>query len=205
MFYKILKRILDIIFSLFLIIGLFPILVIIIVLLYFFNQKNIFFIQKRIGRNGCIFNIYKFKTMNDKKNKNGILLDDNQRLTKIGSFLRSSSFDELPQLLNVIKGDISLVGPRPLLPEYLKLYNDFQKRRHEVTPGITGWAQINGRNNTTWDERFKNDVWYVDNASFSLDCKIFFLTLFKIILRQGIDSQTNTTNVAGMEKFKGNK
>jgi lipopolysaccharide/colanic/teichoic acid biosynthesis glycosyltransferase len=138
--------------------------------------------------------------MTERKNENGELLPDSKRVTRIGKFIRKSSIDELPQLVNVLKGDLSLVGPRPLLVEYLSLYNDFQKRRHEVKPGITGWAQINGRNAISWDKKFKLDIWYVNNVSFCLDCKILFHTLIKVFKSSGISSETSAT----MEKFTGN-
>ncbi len=161
---------------------------------------NPFFFQKRPGKNEKIFSIIKFKTMNDKKDKNGNLLPDAQRLTPIGSFVRKTSLDEIPQLLNVIKGDMSLIGPRPLLIQYLPLYNEVQKRRHEVRPGITGWAQVNGRNAISWQQKFEYDVWYVDHLSFGLDMKILFLTLKKVFIREGISQSGQAT----MEVFKGN-
>jgi undecaprenyl phosphate N,N'-diacetylbacillosamine 1-phosphate transferase len=178
---------------------IFPIFIIFFVWLTINNKGKSFFIQNRLGNNGCIFKVIKFKTMNDKKNKNGQLLADSERLTKIGRFIRKTSLDEIPQLINVIKGDMSLVGPRPLLVEYLPLYNDFQKRRHEVRPGITGWAQVNGRNAISWEKRFELDVWYVDNLSFWLDIKILFMTIKKVFIREGISSGSSAT----MEKFKG--
>ena len=148
-----------------------------------------------------IFTLIKFKTMNDNRDANGKLLPDSERLTRIGRFIRSTSLDEIPQLINVLKGDMSLVGPRPLLVKYLPLYNDHQKRRHEVKPGITGWAQVNGRNALSWEEKFNLDVWYVDNMSFALDMKIIWTTLVKIVEREGISSVTSTT----MEAFRGNE
>ena len=160
----------------------------------------ILFRQPRIGLNGKIFNIYKFKTMTDDRDKDGILLPDALRLTKFGKFLRSTSLDELPSLLNVLKSDMSLVGPRPLLLEYLPLYSAQQARRHEVKPGITGWAQVNGRNAITWGEKFDLDVWYVDNQSIWLDIKILWLTAKKVIMRDGINQVGQST----MESFKGN-
>lgn len=177
-----------------------PLFLIITIGLYFANQGKPFFFQLRPGLNEKIFKIIKFKTMSDKKDTNGKLLSDAERLTKIGAFVRKTSLDEVPQLLNVIKGDMSLIGPRPLLPEYLPLYSEVQKRRHEVRPGITGWAQVNGRNAISWGQKFDYDVWYVDNISFKLDMKIFFMTLKKVFFREGINQDGQAT----MEFFKGN-
>ncbi|WP_199142006.1 sugar transferase [Pedobacter sp. ASV12] len=177
-----------------------PIFVLVMLLLMFANQGKPFFFQVRPGRHAKLFKIIKFKTMNDKRGKNGELLPDELRLTRLGLFVRRSSLDEIPQLLNVIIGDMSLVGPRPLLPEYIPLYNKEQFKRHEARPGITGWAQVNGRNAISWDEKFKLDVWYVNHLSFFLDLKILWLTFKKIIVREGISSATSLT----MEKFKGN-
>ena len=160
----------------------------------------ILFRQPRTGLNGKIFNIYKFRTMTNECDKDGILLSDEARLTKFGKFLRSTSLDELPSLWNVLKSDMSLVGPRPLLLEYLPLYSTQQARRHEVKPGITGWAQVNGRNAITWGEKFDLDVWYVDNQSIWLDIKILWLTVKKVIMRDGINQVGQST----MENFKGN-
>lgn len=176
-----------------------PIILVAIVGLYFANQGKPFFFQLRPGLNGNIFKIVKFKTMNDKKDIEGNLLSDAQRLTKIGRFVRNTSLDELPQLLNVIKGEMSLIGPRPLLPEYLSLYDANQRRRHDVKPGITGWAQVNGRNAISWKQKFEYDVWYVDNLNFLLDCKILFLTLKKVFFREGISQEGHVTAKA----FKG--
>jgi len=173
------KRIIDFSLSLLGFICLLPIFLIIVIFLFFANQGKPFFVQKRPGKSGKIFKIVKFKTMNDKKDKQGKLLPDADRLTKIGAFVRKTSLDEIPQLINVIKGDMSLIGPRPLLVHYLHLYSDFQNRRHEVKPGITGWAQVNGRNAISWDKKFELDVWYVDNISFKLDMKILFMTVKK--------------------------
>ena len=161
---------------------------------------NIFFLQARPGKNGKIFYVVKFKTMTDERGTNGELLPDEKRLTKIGKFIRSTSLDELPQLINVLKGDMALIGPRPLLPEYLPLYSKEQARRHEVRPGITGWAQVNGRNAISWMKKFELDVWYVDHCSFLLDLKIIFLTMRKVLLRKDISSNTSVT----MEAFTGN-
>lgn len=158
------------------------------------------FFQERPGKNEKIFKVIKFKTMNDRRDASGNLLPDAQRLTKVGKFVRSTSLDEIPQLLNVIKGDMSLIGPRPLLVQYLPLYNDMQRRRHQVRPGITGWAQVNGRNAISWEQKFAYDVWYVDNVSLSLDVKILLKTIQKVFKREGISSDSSAT----MEPFKGN-
>ena len=181
MYRKIFKQLFDIVLALIALILLFPVFIFIIFLLSIENKGKPFFIQSRPGRNGKIFKIVKFKTMNDKMDSNGNLLPDIDRLTKIGNFVRKTSLDEIPQLFNVIKGDMSLIGPRPLLANYLHLYNDFQKRRHEVKPGITGWAQVNGRNAISWDKKFELDIWYVDNVSLFLDMKIIFLTIKKVL------------------------
>ena len=177
-----------------------PVFVLVTIGLFFANDGKPFFFQLRPGKNGKIFKIIKFKTMTDKKDENGNLLPDADRLTKIGSFVRKTSLDEIPQLLNVIKGDMALVGPRPLLPQYLELYNDFQRRRNEVKPGITGWAQVNGRNSISWEKKFEYDVWYVDNVSFLLDIKILILTVLKVVKSEGINEQGQATS----EEFKGN-
>lgn len=158
------------------------------------------FFQERPGKDEKIFRVIKFKTMNDRRDASGKLLPDAQRLTRVGKFVRSTSLDEIPQLLNVIKGDMSLIGPRPLLVQYLPLYNETQRRRHEVRPGITGWAQVNGRNAISWQQKFAYDVWYVDHISLSLDCKILLKTIRKVFKREGISSDTSVT----MEAFKGN-
>ena len=179
MHYKLIKRFFDIVFSLFGIIFLAPLFILISVIL-FLSKTNPFFIQKRPGLNGKLFNIYKFKTMNDNKNKNQKLLSDNYRLTNFGSFLRKTSLDELPQLFNVLIGNMSFVGPRPLLSDYYYLYNDFQKSRHHAKPGITGLVQVSGRNNLPWDKRFELDFLYIKNISFWLDFKILIQTLFQI-------------------------
>lgn len=200
MYKTVFKRVFDFLAALLGLVFLSPIFFIVIIGLFFANQGKPFFFQLRPGKNGKIFKIIKFKTMNDKKDSNGNLLSDAERLTKIGSFVRKTSLDEIPQLLNVIKGDMSLIGPRPLLPQYLELYSDFQKRRHEVKPGITGWAQVNGRNAISWDDKFILDVWYVKNVSFILDVKILLLTIKKVFLREGINMQGQVTT----EAFKGN-
>lgn len=191
------KHILDIATASVGFIILSPIFIIVVMFLAFANRGQVFFVQDRPGKGENIFKIIKFKTMNDRKDKNGNLLPDKDRLTKIGSFVRKTSLDEIPQLLNVIKGDMSLIGPRPLLVEYLPLYNSEQKRRHEVRPGITGWAQVNGRNLISWGDKFKFDVWYVDNISLKTDLKILLMTISKVVKSEGINSSNSTT----MEKF----
>jgi lipopolysaccharide/colanic/teichoic acid biosynthesis glycosyltransferase len=199
-YHRFLKPVIDTIAALGILLLTLPITLAVTALLYFYNQGNPFFFQLRPGRNGEIFNIIKFKTMNDRRDAQGKLLPDSARLTPVGRFVRKTSLDELPQLLNVLKGDMSLVGPRPLLPEYLHLYNEHQRRRHEVKPGITGWAQINGRNTISWTQKFDYDVWYVEHISLVVDLKILGLTLLKVIRREGINSDTSVT----MEKFTGN-
>lgn len=176
-----------------------PIFLIVTIGLYFANEGKPFFFQLRPGKNGKIFKIIKFKTMNDKKNENGGLLSDYERLTKIGIFVRKTSLDELPQLLNVISGDMSLIGPRPLLVQYLPLYSVLQSRRHELRPGITGWAQVNGRNAISWDKKFELDVWYVDQVSFLLDLRIILKTIQKVVKSEGI----NAVDTATIEPFNG--
>lgn len=176
-----------------------PVFIPVTLFLFFSNQGKPFFFQKRPGRGGRIFSIIKFKTMNDKKDINGNLLPDAERLTGVGTFVRKSSLDELPQLINVLKGDMSLIGPRPLLVQYLPLYNETQQRRHEVRPGITGWAQVNGRNAISWQQKFEYDVWYVNHISFVLDLKILFLTLKKVFIREGISQEGQAT----VEPFNG--
>lgn len=200
MYRNIIKRFLDLIIASIGFLFLLPIFFLVTILLFVVNQGKPFFFQLRPGKNGRLFKIIKFKTMNDKRGEDGQLLSDKERLTVVGSFVRKTSMDEIPQLLNVIKGDMSLIGPRPLLPEYLPLYSKEQNRRHEVRPGITGWAQINGRNAIGWTQKFQLDVWYVDNLSFWLDLKIILLTIKKVIVREGISSDTSVT----MEKFTGN-
>lgn len=200
MYKKFLKRVIDFFASLFGLILLSPIFIIVTIGLYFANNGKPFFFQQRPGKNEKIFSIVKFKTMNDKKDENGNLLSDSERLTKIGSFVRKTSLDEIPQLINVLKGDMSLIGPRPLLIQYLPLYDEIQKRRHEVCPGITGWAQINGRNAISWKQKFEYDIWYVDNISLLLDIKILFLTIKKVVVREGISQEGQAT----AEVFKGN-
>jgi len=193
------KRLLDFSVALVLIFLTFPLILITTVILFIMNKGKVFFIQLRPGKNGKIFAIIKFKTMNENRNSNGELLSDFERTTLIGGFLRKSSLDELPQLFNVLRGNLSLIGPRPLLVEYLPLYNTFQKRRHEVRPGITGWAQINGRNTISWEEKFKLDIWYIDHLSFSLDIKILVMTVLRVFIAEDI----NSTNSITMKKFTG--
>ena len=195
------KSIFDKTLALFLIILFSPIYIVISLLIFFKMGKPILFRQKRPGYKEKIFGIYKFRTMTNEKDEFGNLLPDEKRLVGIGKFIRSTSLDELPQLFNVLKGDMSFVGPRPLLEEYLPLYNEKQKRRHDVKPGITGWAQVNGRNAISWEQKFDYDVWYVDNQSFWLDIKILWLTFLKVVKRSDISSSTSST----MEKFTGSK
>lgn len=199
MYKNFLKPIIDFVLALIGLIILLPIFVIVTVGLFIANQGKPFFIQLRPGKKEKIFKILKFKTMNDKKDRYGELLPDAERLTKIGGFVRKTSLDEIPQLINVLKGDMSLIGPRPLLPQYLTLYNDFQKQRHYVKPGITGWAQVNGRNAISWEQKFEYDVWYMQNLSFFLDVKILFLSVKKVFISEGINSDGSVTT----EVFKG--
>ncbi len=193
------KPLLDFLIALIGFIILSPIFIICVIFLMIANNGKPFFFQARPGKNGKIFKVIKFKTMNDKKDLNGNLLPDAERLTAVGSFIRKTSLDEIPQLLNVIKGDMSLIGPRPLLVEYLPLYSKEQSRRHVVKPGITGWAQVNGRNAISWEEKFKYDIYYVDHLSFALDFKIFFRTIEKVFKSEGI----NAADSATMERFTG--
>lgn len=191
---RFLKRTIDIIASGGALVLLSPLIGITAIWLHFANKgAGTFFFQERPGWNSKIFKVVKFKTMTDERDSNGKLLPDAQRLTKVGRFVRSTSIDELPQLWNVLKGDMSLIGPRPLMVKYLPLYSPEQARRHEVRPGITGWAQINGRNNITWQKKFEYDVWYVDNISFILDCKIIIETLKKVICRSDINKEGQAT------------
>ncbi|MDO5510451.1 MAG: sugar transferase [Weeksellaceae bacterium] len=194
------KRLIDLLIAIISFTIALPVFLFVAVYLYFANSGKPFFYQLRPGKNEKIFRIIKFKTMNDLKDEQGNLLPDDKRITPIGAFVRKSSLDEIPQLINVIKGDMSLVGPRPLLPEYLPLYNDQQRRRHEVRPGITGWAQVNGRNSLSWEDKFDLDVYYVDNLSALLDLKIVLMTFKKVFIREGISSDSSVT----MEKFQGN-
>ena len=195
------KSLFDKTLALFLIIIFLPIFIIVSLLIVWKMGSPILFRQKRPGYKEKIFGIYKFRTMTNEKDANGNLLPDDKRLVGIGKFIRSTSLDELPQLFNVLKGEMSFVGPRPLLEEYLPLYNEKQKRRHDVKPGITGWAQVNGRNAISWEQKFDYDVWYVDNQSFWLDIKILWLTFLKVVKRSDISSSTSST----MEKFTGSK
>lgn len=201
MYKKNIKIILDSFLALFLLILLLPIMLSVFFLTYIFLGRPIIFKQKRPGLEGTIFDIYKFRTMTNEKDKNAELLSDVQRLERFGKFMRSLSLDELPQLFNVLKGDMSFVGPRPLLVEYLPLYNKEQTKRHEVKPGITGWAQINGRNAISWEQKFEYDAWYVKNISFLLDLSILWKTFIKVVYRRDVNSLTSLT----MKKFKGNK
>jgi lipopolysaccharide/colanic/teichoic acid biosynthesis glycosyltransferase len=194
------KPLIDKAFAFTLILISLPITLVVSILLYFYNNGKPFFFKQRPGLNGQIFLIWKFKTMNDKRDTEGNLLPDSQRLTPVGAFVRKTSLDELPQLLNVLKGDMALVGPRPLLVEYLPLYNQRQNRRHQVKPGITGWAQVNGRNTISWQEKFEFDVWYVENLSLLLDIKILWMTVLKVFKSEGINANQAIT----MEKFTGN-
>lgn len=195
------KRLFDFFVAFFALLTLLPLVIVVGILIRFKLGSPIFFTQDRPGLNGDIFKMMKFRTMLDGKDKQGNLLPDHERMTKFGAFLRSTSLDELPGLFNVLKGDMSLVGPRPLLVQYLPLYNQEQARRHNVRPGITGWAQVNGRNAISWEEKFKLDVWYVDNQSFLLDVKILFLTVKKVFVREGINESGHST----MSAFTGTK
>lgn len=191
-----LKRMIDFILVFCVLIIIWPILLIVALLLHFANNgSGAFFIQERPGVGGKIFRVIKFKTMTDERDAGGKLLSDNDRLTKVGRLIRSLSIDELPQLINVLKGNMALVGPRPLLPKYLPLYSKEQFRRHEVRPGITGWAQVNGRNNISWTKKFELDVWYVDHCSLWLDLKIIFLTIKKVFVREGINMEGSATTI----------
>ena len=201
MYRKYLKRWLDFVIVFCVLAVIWPILLLVTLWLHFANKgAGAFFTQERPGRNGKIFKVIKFKTMTDERDADGNLLPDAERLTPVGRFVRSTSIDELPQLINVLKGDMALIGPRPLLVKYLPLYSKEQARRHEVRPGITGWAQCHGRNSISWTEKFKLDVWYVDHCSFLLDLKIVFLTIKKVLVREGISQEGQ----APMEPFNGN-
>lgn len=196
-----LKIVFDRLFALVLIVLLFPIYIVLSILILIKMGKPIFFRQKRPGLNEKIFAIYKFRTMTNEKDDEGNLLSDEKRLFGVGKFIRSTSLDELPQIFNVLKGEMSFIGPRPLLVEYLGKYDEKQKRRHDVKPGITGWAQVNGRNAISWEEKFEYDIWYVDNQSFLLDMKILWITFLKVLKRSDISA----SSVVTMEKFEGNK
>lgn len=196
---RFLKRPMDFILSLIAIIVLSPVFLVVAILVRTKLGSPVFFKQQRPGLNGNIFTMYKFRTMTNERDENGEFLPNHIRLTKFGKILRSSSLDELPELLNILKGDMSIIGPRPLLVEYLPLYNEQQRKRHDVRPGLSGLAQVNGRNSITWEEKFEYDVYYVENLTFLLDCKIVLTTIFKVFKREGINSNKNVT----MEKFKG--
>lgn len=193
------KRLMDFLLATVGFVILSPIFLLVTIMLFFANNGKPFFFQRRPGKNEDIFNVIKFKTMNDRKDVHGKLLPDAQRLTSLGKFVRKTSIDEIPQLLNVIKGDMSLIGPRPLLVKYLPRYTDRQRLRHNVRPGITGWAQVNGRNVIGWNERFELDIYYVEHVSFALDIKIIFMTIYKVFKSEGISSTTSAT----MEEFLG--
>ncbi|MGH2665066.1 sugar transferase [Flavobacterium sp.] len=199
MYQNTIKPLFDFISALIGLLLLLPFFIIVYILLKIANKGNAFFIQERPGKDGKIFKIIKFKTMTDEKDSHGVLLPDAERLTKIGLFVRKTSLDEIPQLINILKGDMSLIGPRPLLTHYLHLYDDFQNRRHEVKPGITGWAQVNGRNAISWDQKFQYDVWYVDHCSFLVDVRILLKTVLKVIKKEGI----NAADAATIEPFNG--
>lgn len=200
MYAHFLKRLIDFTIVFVVLLIIWPILLIITLWLHFANKgAGAFFTQERPGKDGKIFKVIKYKTMTDERDASGNLLPDADRLTKVGKFVRSTSIDELPQLINVLKGDMALIGPRPLLPQYLPLYSKEQARRHEVRPGITGWAQVNGRNAISWTKKFELDVWYVDHCSFALDLKIIFLTIKKVFIREGISQEGQAT----MEFFNG--
>lgn len=194
------KRVIDFSVALVALLLILPILLVVAIVLYFANKEaGVFFIQERPGKNGKLFKILKFKTMTEARDADGNLLPDEARLTRMGRFVRSTSIDELPQLLNVLKGDMSLIGPRPLLPQYLPLYTPEQARRHEVRPGITGWAQVHGRNAISWSEKFRLDVWYVDHLSLRTDMRVIGMTIQKVLMRADISSATSAT----MEPFNG--
>lgn len=201
MYVLVIKPFFDFLVSILIFVLISPLFLVVFFVLLFNNKgKSPFFVQKRPGKNAEIFDLIKFKTMRDMFNDHGVPLPDKDRITKVGQFIRKYSLDELPQFLNVIKGDMSLIGPRPLLVKYLSLYSVEQMRRHEVKPGITGWAQVNGRNALSWQEKFKLDIWYADNCNLLLDVRIFFLTIKKILIREGI----NASNAATMPPFTGN-
>lgn len=200
MYKKYCKRLFDFCTALVLFVILFPLFIILVIVISLVTRNSPFFLQLRPGKNKKLFRLVKFKSMNEKKDANGNLLPDAQRFTGIGLFIRKTSLDEIPQLINVIKGDMSLIGPRPLLVEYLSLYNSFQARRHEVLPGISGWAQVNGRNAISWEKKFEYDIWYVEHITFALDLKIILKTIWNIFKREGINAENSVT----MENFLGN-
>ena len=200
MYKRFIKRIIDFLFAFSVLLVLSPLLLIVAIMLWINNKGSVFFLQQRPGKKEKLFQVIKFKTMNDRRDIHGNLLPDQARLTGIGKFIRTTSLDELPQLINVLKGEMSLIGPRPLLPKYLPLYNEQQKRRHAIRPGITGWAQVNGRNTISWSKKFEYDVWYVNNYSFFVDFKIILLTLKKVVIREGITQQGSAT----ISPFTGN-
>lgn len=200
MYRSFIKRLMDVLIVFLGLLVLLPVLLGSAFWLHFANRgAGAFFFQERPGKNGKLFKVIKLKTMTDERDEHGSLLPDEKRLTKVGKFVRSTSMDELPQLINVLKGDMSLIGPRPLLPQYLPLYSKEQARRHEVRPGVTGWAQVNGRNAISWSKKFELDIWYVDHCSFLLDLKIILLTIKKVFVREGINSDDSAT----MEPFTG--
>lgn len=199
MYKQFFKPLIDILFSIIIILILLPVIIVITIILFFVNKGKPFFFQERPGLNEKSFKLIKFKSMTDMKDNDGNYLPDYKRITKIGYFLRNSSLDELPQLFNVIKGDLSIIGPRPLRMEYLQLYNEKEKKRHNVKPGITGWAQVNGRNSITWKQKFEHDIYYVDNISFFLDIKILLLTIKKVLRKDDINKDSTLT----MEPFNG--
>lgn len=200
MYQKYIKQVIDIFLALGLLLIIWPFLLAITLFLWFSNKgAGAFFFQNRVGKNGRVFRVIKYKTMTDERDEQGNLLPDAERITRIGRFVRSMSLDELPQLINVLKGDMSFIGPRPLLVQYLPLYSKEQARRHDVRPGITGWAQVNGRNAISWAKKFELDVWYVDHCSFLLDVRIFLLTIKKVLIREGISQEGQAT----MEFFNG--
>ena len=200
MYKKYCKRLFDFCTALVLFVILFPLFIILVIVISLVTRNSPFFLQLRPGKNKKLFRLVKFKSMNEKKDANGNLLPDAQRFTGIGLFIRKTSLDEIPQLINVIKGDMSLIGPRPLLVEYLSLYNSFQARRHEVLPGISGWAQVNGRNAISWEKKFEYDIWYVEHITLALDLKIILKTIWNIFKREGINAENSVT----MENFLGN-
>ncbi len=191
--YKLFKRFFDVLFASIALIFLTPVLILIIIIMFLCGYKTFFFSQKRVGYREKVFNLFKLKSMTDARNENGELLSDEKRLTVLGKFLRKTSLDEIPQFWNVIKGDMSLIGPRPLLVEYLPMYTFEERKRHSIKPGITGWAQVNGRNAISWDEKFILDVWYVNNISFLLDFKIIILTIKKVMKKEGISQYGEAT------------